>query len=84
MTQITLYTGAGASFSTEYAEGRTESNYVRLVADDGMILVNGEREAFCVDVPKTDAGNWQEIEYVEDPDLDDAEALEILLGGAVE
>lgn len=84
MTQITLYTGGGVSLSPVYAEGRRESDYVRLVAEDGMILVNGEREAFCVDVPKTDAGNWQEIEYIEDPDLDDSEALEILLGGAVE
>lgn len=84
MKTIMLYTGGGISFSTEFVEGRTESNYVRLAADDGMILVNGEREAFCVDVPKTDAGNWQEIEYVEDPDLDNAETLEILLGGAGE
>lgn len=85
MTKITLYTGGGVSLSPVYAEGRTESNYVRLVADDGMMLVKGEQTAVCVDVLKTDAENWSEVEYVEpEPDLGDAEAFDIIFGGGAE
>ena len=82
MTQITLYTGGGVSLSPVYAEGRMESSYVRLVADDGMMLKKGEQYAACVDVLKSDFANWSEVEYEEpEADLDDSEALEILLGG---
>ena len=81
MTQMTLYTGGGVSLSPVRAEGRTESDYVRLIADEGMMLVNGERSTLCVDVLRTDAADWQEVGYDEpDPDLDGAEALAILLG----
>lgn len=81
MTIITLYTGGGVSFSPNYEEGRTESACVRLVADEGMMLVKGDIAATCVDVPRAEAGDWQEVEYVEPEELDDSEALDILLGG---
>lgn len=81
MTKITLYTGGGVSLSPVYAEGRAESNYVRLIANEGMMLQKDEQTAECVDVLKTDVANWSEVEFADDPDLDDSEALSILLGG---
>ena len=83
MTTMILYTGGGISLSPVYAEGRTESAYVRLVADEGKALKKGEIVTPCVDVLASDVSNWTEIdEPAEDPDLDPAEALSILLGGA--
>lgn len=83
MTTIILYTGGGVSLSPVWAEGRTESAYVRLIADDGKALKKGNIVSPCVDVLATDAPNWAEIDMPPepDPDIDDAEALSILLGG---
>lgn len=84
MTQIKLYTGGGVSLSPQNGEGRRESNFVRLVADDGMMLTNGERSATVVDVLKTDVSGWSEVPYVEpeeEPTAEDkAEAYDILMG----
>lgn len=41
------------------------SEMLRLVADEGMILKNGEVETTCTDVLSTD--NWEEIEAPEEP-----------------
>lgn len=82
MNKIVLYNGDGASLSPKYEEGRTESAYVRLVADDGMMLKNGDVATTCIDVLAADVDNWTEVEYSEqDEDIDDAEALQIILGG---
>lgn len=62
MIQKTLYTGAGVSLSPIWAEGRTESRYVRLIADEGMAITNGETITVCVDVLATDAHNWTDCE----------------------
>lgn len=75
MTQITLYTGGGVSLSPQYAEGRTESDYIRLVADDGMMLEKGSFTTLCIDVLKTDAPNWNEVLYVEPDEPAEEEAL---------
>lgn len=84
MTTIKLYTGGGVSLSPVNAEGRTESEYVRLVADDGMMLVNGGLFSTAADVNKADVGAWQEVPYVEpdgEPAIEDkAEAYDILMG----
>lgn len=60
MRQIPLYSGNGVSLSPN-GEGRTLSAYVRLVADEGMILKNGERETAVVDVLATTVAEWREI-----------------------
>jgi hypothetical protein len=65
MTQITLYTGGGVTFSPNWAAGRTESDYIRLVADDDMMLKKGDITTLCADVLKTDAPNWSEVPYIE-------------------
>ena len=75
MRQITLYTGGGVTFSPNWVEGRAESSYIRLVADDGMMLEKGNITTLCIDVLKTDAPNWSEVPYVEpipEPTADEA------------
>ena len=85
MTTITLYTGGGVSLSPVYAEGRHESAYVRLVADDGKALQKGEVVAYCVDILASDAPNWTEIdEPQDDPELTNEEAFDIIFGGGGE
>lgn len=62
MIQKILYTGNGVSLSPVYAEGRTESKYVRLIAYDGMAITNGTAVTVCVDVPKENAYLWTDCE----------------------
>ena len=68
MRQISLYTGNGASLSPD-GEERTLSAYVRLVADEGMVLKNGEHKAIVVDVLATMVTEWKEIPDEEQVDL---------------
>lgn len=78
----TLYTGGGVSLSPVYAEGRSESRYVRLVADDGKAVTNGSIITACVDVPTDQVGNWSDCAAQEqDDELSAEEALDILTGG---
>lgn len=66
-----------------FPSGRTA---VQLTSDEGKVLTNGDIYSGSVVIGTHDAvGNWREIPEedvpVEDEDLDDSEALEILLGG---
>lgn len=55
-----------------------------ITADDGMILTNGETFSKKVYLGIYDSqSNWQEIMEESDDEVDDSEALSILLGGAV-
>ena len=85
MRQIPLYSGNGASLSPN-GEGRTLSAYVRLVADDGMILKNGELETSVIDILASTTSEWEEISAPDsEPTVEDkAEAYDILIGGAAE
>ena len=58
-----LYTGNNVSLSPKYEEGRTLSNYVRLVADVDKAITNGERIAICVDVLRADVELWNDCEF---------------------
>ena len=83
MKKTILYTGGGVSLSPVYADGRTESAYVRLVADDGKMLQKGELAAICIDALATEADTWKEVDYVEPEEStaeDKAEAYDILMG----
>ena len=62
MKQVILYTGNGVSLSPVYAEGRTESKYIRLIADDGKAITNGASVTVCVDVLKENASLWTDCE----------------------
>ena len=60
-----------------------ELDFIRLIADEGKALTNdgGETVWNCVDVESADG--WTEIDAPEvDEDIDDSEALDIILGGA--
>jgi hypothetical protein len=84
MTRIALYTGGGVTFSPYSGEGRTESNYVRLVSDNGKVMKNGVIYSECRDVPIAEINNWIEVDAasVEDEPTDEdyAEAGKILMG----
>lgn len=68
MTIIKLYTGGGVSYSPEYAEGRTESDFVRLVADEGMGITDGIIVTTVVDT--NDPERWVDCEMPEEPEED--------------
>ena len=87
MREIKLYTGGGASYSVEQRPGSIESAFVRLVADDGRGITDGESVLQVADVRSEDVNNWTDCELLpepDDPDIDDSEALEILTGGGGE
>ena len=54
------------------SEAGFRTDYVRLVADDGKIITDGEIVTCCVDVHTDDAGRWTEL--AEEPIAED-EAL---------
>ena len=64
MTKMTLYTGGGVSYSPQYADGRTESDYVRLVADDGKGITDGVNIVTVIDT--NDPERWTNCELPED------------------
>ena len=67
MRTITLYTGGGASYSPVQREGSIASDRVRLVADDGYAITNGEDVATVVDVSTADVQNWHDCELPPTP-----------------
>lgn len=88
MTEMKLYTGGGVSFSPVQREGSVESDYVRLVADDWYAITNGEDVTTVIDIPKSEKSNWSDCALPPEPpepepDIDDSEALDIILGGEV-
>ena len=62
----------------------TEIDYVRLTADEGKVLTDGAFEWNCVDVLPEDVDKWNEIDapVLEDDEISDTEALNIITGGA--
>lgn len=72
MTQMTLYTGAGASLSPVNAEGRTVSDYVRLIAEEGMGITDGETVTTCIDTLTPEL--WSDCALPEEPEDEDATA----------
>lgn len=84
MQNITIYRytrpDGGTSISPQIPEGEY-TTLSRLVADEGMVLVNGEKKAYCVDTETTDA--WVEIVDTEEPDAETEEkavAYDIITG----
>jgi hypothetical protein len=65
MTKVTLYSGAGVSLSPINAEGRSVSKYVRLVADDGKAITNGNVVTACVDVLAESVSEWTDCEMID-------------------
>ena len=61
MRKMNLYTGGGVSLSPIDGEGRTLSDYVRLVAEENYVITDGKQILTCVDVLETEVENWVEI-----------------------
>ena len=90
MRQITLYTGDGVSLSPQSGEGRTVSQYTRLIADDGKAITNGSIVTICIDVPSAEIVNWSDCDLSavddeisdtpEQSEMDDRAAALTLLG----
>lgn len=62
MRHVRLYTGDGVSLSPQNGEGRTVSQYTRLIADDGKAITNGSIVTICIDVPNAEIVNWSDCE----------------------
>lgn len=60
MTIKPLYTGGGVSLSPQFAEGRTLSKFVRLVAEDGRAITDGNTVTLCVDTMTPEA--WMDCD----------------------
>lgn len=56
MKQLALYTGGGVSLSPRSGEGRRVSNYVRLIAEDGCAITDGNVITACIDTLTPE--NW--------------------------
>lgn len=80
MKQIPLYTGGGVSLSPVMAEGRTLSRYVRLVAEDGQAITDGQTVTTCVDTMTPEGWADCEVSAVEEVTTEQAlsELLEVL------
>ena len=79
MTIHTLYTGGGVSLSPFWEEGRRVSEYVMLVADDGMGITDGNTVTTCIDTKNPDA--WTDCPAPPEPEEEaTAEDYEEALG----
>ena len=52
----------GTTVSTEKPIDKEYTELIRLIADEGFILVKGEDKAFCRDVDSIEG--WTEVEYI--------------------
>ena len=66
MKQLALYSGNGVSFTPIYEEGRVETNYIRLVAEEDKAITNGEIVTACIDILSADADKWTDCELPEE------------------
>ena len=62
MRKETLYTGNGVYFTIRKAEGMTEADFVRLTAEEGKAITNGEDITTTADVPKEHTAMWTDCE----------------------
>lgn len=66
-----LYTSDTATFTPVYADGVRETDMVRLIADDGRAITNGELVGTCFDVKANSVSNWTDCDLPEPIDTDD-------------
>ena len=82
MKVLNLYTGGGVTLSPVNADGRLLSEYVRLVADDGLAITDGDIVVSCIDVRLKEACKWRDCEGIdESQDFNTDQALEKILAG---
>lgn len=85
MTIVPLYTSERASLSPRREPSSVESNYVRLVADGGYAITDGEAVVNVIDVEKEDIARWSDCEQppvppTPEPEPSADEILDIVLG----
>lgn len=86
MVQKQLYTSETAYLTEQPGENCTISLFVRLIADDGKAITDGETVTVCVDVPKENVPLWMDCEMPpEEPEPmteteQKARAFDILMG----
>lgn len=76
MKTIKLYTGGGVSLSPMDGEGRRESEFVRLIADDGKGITDGNIVTVCVDTKTPEA--WSDCDAPNDEPIDEQKQAEAL------
>lgn len=62
MVQKQLYTSEAAYLTEHPSENCTISLFVRLIADDGKAITDGETVTVCVDVLKENVPLWMDCE----------------------
>lgn len=62
MRKETLYTGEKVYFSIHQSAGMVESDFVRLTAEEGKAITNGEDTTTTADVPKEYLDKWTDCE----------------------
>ena len=78
MRKVTLYTGGGVSLSPLPGEGRHLSRYVRLVADEGRAITDGNTVTACVDTTTPEA--WMDCDApADEEEIPAEEALSELM-----
>ena len=86
MVQKQLYTSEAAYLTEQPTENCTISPFVRLIADDGKAITNGETVTVCADVLKEKVPLWMDCEMPpedSEPMTDTEEkamAFDILMG----
>lgn len=85
MTIMPLYTSDTASLSPRKDGSAVESDYVRLVADAGYAITDGEVVVCVIDVHKDDASRWNDcppipVPPTPEPEPTAEEVVDILLG----
>lgn len=65
MTKEKIYTYLGVNgtiTSPVYLEGIYSVKKIRLIADEGKILSNGDKRISSITVPENEVSNWTEID----------------------
>lgn len=62
MKKLNLYTGNGVSFSPINEEGRTKTDYVRIIADEGKGITNGKIIVTSIDLLDRESIYWNDCD----------------------
>lgn len=62
MRKEILYTGEKVYFSIHQSAGMVESDFIRLTAEEGKAITNGEDITTTADVPKEYLDKWTDCE----------------------
>lgn len=78
MKKEVLYKGNNIYFTTQNVTGMSEANYIRLTADEGKAITDGENVTQVADVSKENANNWADCEKPNDEIATEADYIATL------